>query len=64
MVQFGGGESVEREDIQKLGEKLLDTLRGREEQGSLERWNRVGRCMDDNIFESLGMDKLTSLDIH
>ena len=64
MVQFGGGESVEREDIQKLGEKLLDTLRGREEQGSLERWNRVGRCRDANIFETLGMDKLTSLDIH
>ena len=55
MVRFGGNESVGRAYVRKLGEKLLDTLRGREEQGMAECWNRVRRCMDDNIFRTLGM---------
>ena len=53
---FGGGKSVRKQDVQKLGEKFLDTLRGGEEQGGAEHWNRVGRCMDDKIFGTLGMD--------
>ena len=63
MARFGGGESVGREDIRKHREKLLDTLRGGEEQGLLDCWNRIGRCMDDNIFGTLGMYKSMSLDI-
>ena len=56
MTWLGGGEIVGGEHVWELGEHLLDTRRGREEQEAAECWNRIGRSLDDNIFRTLGMD--------
>ena len=42
MARLGGSEAVGREDVWELGEELLDTLRGGEEQGVEQGWEMHG----------------------
>ena len=63
MSRFCGPKTIQREDVRKILQEFLYTLRSREESNTAKSWNRSRRSSENNRLWTVSMNYLSTLDV-